>query len=107
MQETIPAVAVLILIFLILIFIIFLFFLLLLLIIIILILINLIFLIINFLIIIIVTICWGANGKYAQQLLTDLFANYTSALRPVEDTGTILNVTLQITLSQIIDMVPS
>ena len=49
--------------------------------------------------------CWGANGKYAQKLLTDLFANYTSALRPVEDTNTILNVTLQITLSQIIDMV--
>ncbi|CAL8352706.1 unnamed protein product [Lota lota] len=48
--------------------------------------------------------CWGANGKYAQKLLTDLFANYTSALMPVEDTNTILNVTLQITLSQIIDM---
>ncbi|XP_056467959.1 neuronal acetylcholine receptor subunit alpha-10a [Gadus chalcogrammus] len=48
--------------------------------------------------------CWTANGKYAQKLLTDLFANYTSALRPVEDTNTILNVTLQITLSQIIDM---
>ncbi|CAL8362187.1 unnamed protein product [Merluccius merluccius] len=52
----------------------------------------------------ILTTCWGANGKYAQKLLTDLFANYTSALRPVEDTNTILNVTLQITLSQIIDM---
>ncbi|XP_013869577.1 neuronal acetylcholine receptor subunit alpha-10a [Austrofundulus limnaeus] len=30
--------------------------------------------------------------------------NYTRVLRPVEDTNTILNVTLQVTLSQIIDM---
>lgn len=50
-------------------------------------------------------VCWGANGIYAQKLLNDLFRNYTSALRPVEDTEDILNVTLQITLSQIIDMV--
>ncbi|KAL1261118.1 hypothetical protein QQF64_008945, partial [Cirrhinus molitorella] len=50
------------------------------------------------------TFCWGANGIYAQKLLNDLFKNYTSALRPVEDTEDILNVTLQITLSQIIDM---
>uniref|UniRef100_A0A672L221 Cholinergic receptor nicotinic alpha 10 subunit n=1 Tax=Sinocyclocheilus grahami TaxID=75366 RepID=A0A672L221_SINGR len=49
-------------------------------------------------------VCWGANGIYAQKLLNDLFRNYTSALRPVEDTEDILNVTLQITLSQIIDM---
>nr|XP_019943607.1 PREDICTED: neuronal acetylcholine receptor subunit alpha-9-like [Paralichthys olivaceus] len=48
--------------------------------------------------------CWCANGKYAQKLLKDLFTNYTSALRPVEDTNNILNVTLQVTLSQIIDM---
>ncbi|XP_028818840.1 neuronal acetylcholine receptor subunit alpha-10a [Denticeps clupeoides] len=48
--------------------------------------------------------CWGAHAKYAQKLLNDLFSNYTSALRPVEDTEDILNVTLQITLSQIIDM---
>ncbi|KAG7514247.1 neuronal acetylcholine receptor subunit alpha-9-like [Solea senegalensis] len=48
--------------------------------------------------------CLCAHGKYAQKLLNDLFANYTSALRPVEDTNTILNVTLQVTLSQIIDM---
>ncbi|KAK6296169.1 hypothetical protein J4Q44_G00338820 [Coregonus suidteri] len=48
--------------------------------------------------------CWSAHGKYAQKLLKDLFTNYTSALRPVEDTDNILNVTLQITLSQIIDM---
>jgi mannose/fructose/N-acetylgalactosamine-specific phosphotransferase system component IID len=34
-----------------------------------------------------------------------LFTNYTSALRPVEETENILNVILQITLSQIIDMV--
>ncbi|KAM9498620.1 neuronal acetylcholine receptor subunit alpha-10-like isoform 1-T1 [Salvelinus alpinus] len=46
----------------------------------------------------------GAHGRYAQKLLTDLFANYTNALRPVEDTDHIINVTLQITLSQIIDM---
>ncbi|KAK6322354.1 hypothetical protein J4Q44_G00071460 [Coregonus suidteri] len=48
--------------------------------------------------------CLGAHGRYAQKLLTDLFANYTNALRPVEDTDHIINVTLQITLSQIIDM---
>ncbi|XP_036974926.1 neuronal acetylcholine receptor subunit alpha-9-like isoform X2 [Acanthopagrus latus] len=36
--------------------------------------------------------------------MTDLFTNYTNALRPVEDTDHIINVTLQITLSQIIDM---
>uniref|UniRef100_A0A3B5AAH3 Neuronal acetylcholine receptor subunit alpha-9-like n=1 Tax=Stegastes partitus TaxID=144197 RepID=A0A3B5AAH3_9TELE len=49
-------------------------------------------------------VCRCAHGKYAQKLLNDLFTNYTSALRPVEDTNTILNVTLQVTLSQIIDM---
>uniref|UniRef100_A0A3Q1JW84 Cholinergic receptor, nicotinic, alpha 10a n=1 Tax=Anabas testudineus TaxID=64144 RepID=A0A3Q1JW84_ANATE len=43
-------------------------------------------------------------GKYAHKLLNDLFTNYTSALRPVEDTNTVLNVTLQVTLSHIIDM---
>ncbi|XP_064208857.1 neuronal acetylcholine receptor subunit alpha-10-like isoform X2 [Anguilla rostrata] len=48
--------------------------------------------------------CWCAQGKYAQKLLTDLFSNYTNALRPVQDTDNIMNVTLQITLSQIIDM---
>uniref|UniRef100_A0A3B5QAZ1 Cholinergic receptor, nicotinic, alpha 10a n=1 Tax=Xiphophorus maculatus TaxID=8083 RepID=A0A3B5QAZ1_XIPMA len=48
--------------------------------------------------------CEGAHAKYAQKLLTDLLTNYTSALRPVEDTNNILNVTLQVTLSQIIDM---
>uniref|UniRef100_A0A3B4A5T2 Neurotransmitter-gated ion-channel ligand-binding domain-containing protein n=1 Tax=Periophthalmus magnuspinnatus TaxID=409849 RepID=A0A3B4A5T2_9GOBI len=48
--------------------------------------------------------CRCANGKYAQKLLKDLFANYSSALRPVEDTNKVLNVTLQVTLSQIIDM---
>uniref|UniRef100_A0A3Q3A688 Neuronal acetylcholine receptor subunit alpha-9-like n=1 Tax=Kryptolebias marmoratus TaxID=37003 RepID=A0A3Q3A688_KRYMA len=45
-----------------------------------------------------------AHSKYAQKLLADLMTNYTSALRPVEDTNTILNVTLQVTLSHIIDM---
>ncbi|XP_076836585.1 neuronal acetylcholine receptor subunit alpha-10 [Brachyhypopomus gauderio] len=49
-------------------------------------------------------VCWGAQGKYAHKLLKDLFANYTSALRPVDNTDDVINVTLQITLSQIIDM---
>uniref|UniRef100_A0A7N8Y2A9 Neuronal acetylcholine receptor subunit alpha-9-like n=2 Tax=Mastacembelus armatus TaxID=205130 RepID=A0A7N8Y2A9_9TELE len=48
--------------------------------------------------------CFSAHGRYAQKLLNDLFSNYTNALRPVEDTDHIINVTLQITLSQIIDM---
>ncbi|XP_043359871.1 neuronal acetylcholine receptor subunit alpha-10 [Dermochelys coriacea] len=48
--------------------------------------------------------CSGAQGKFAYKLLHDLFANYSNALRPVEDTDRVLNVTLQITLSQIIDM---
>lgn len=51
------------------------------------------------------SVCLCAQGKYAHKLLKDLFVNYTSALRPVEDTDNIINVTLQITLSQIIDMV--
>lgn len=49
--------------------------------------------------------CLAAHGRFAQKLMTDLFSNYTNALRPVEDTDHIINVTLQITLSQIIDMV--
>ncbi|XP_068436537.1 neuronal acetylcholine receptor subunit alpha-10 [Clinocottus analis] len=48
--------------------------------------------------------CLAAHGRYAQKLMKDLFSNYTNALRPVEDTDHIINVTLQITLSQIIDM---
>ncbi|XP_074869950.1 neuronal acetylcholine receptor subunit alpha-10 [Carettochelys insculpta] len=48
--------------------------------------------------------CSGAQGKFAYKLLNNLFANYSNALRPVEDTDRALNVTLQITLSQIIDM---
>ncbi|XP_034406508.1 neuronal acetylcholine receptor subunit alpha-9 [Cyclopterus lumpus] len=48
--------------------------------------------------------CLAAHGRYAQKLMNDLFSNYTNALRPVEDTDHIINVTLQITLSQIIDM---
>uniref|UniRef100_A0A3B4ASR4 Cholinergic receptor, nicotinic, alpha 10a n=1 Tax=Periophthalmus magnuspinnatus TaxID=409849 RepID=A0A3B4ASR4_9GOBI len=39
-----------------------------------------------------------------QQLFRDLFVNYTSALRPVDNTEHAINVTLQVTLSQIIDM---
>ncbi|XP_011482140.1 neuronal acetylcholine receptor subunit alpha-10-like [Oryzias latipes] len=50
------------------------------------------------------SVCSAAQGRFAQKLLNDLFSNYTSALRPVEDTDNIINVTLQITLSQIIDM---
>lgn len=49
--------------------------------------------------------CRGAQGRLAYKLLHDLFANYSSALRPVEDTDRALNVTLQVTLAQIIDMV--
>ncbi|XP_003773346.1 neuronal acetylcholine receptor subunit alpha-9 [Sarcophilus harrisii] len=45
-----------------------------------------------------------AEGKYAQKLFNDLFEDYSNALRPVEDTDKVLNVTLQITLSQIKDM---
>uniref|UniRef100_H0VC51 Neuronal acetylcholine receptor subunit alpha-9 n=1 Tax=Cavia porcellus TaxID=10141 RepID=H0VC51_CAVPO len=45
-----------------------------------------------------------ANGRYAQKLFNDLFEDYSNALRPVEDTDKVLNVTLQITLSQIKDM---
>ena len=47
----------------------------------------------------------SAQGHNAQKLLNDLMENYSSALRPVEDTDRALNVTLQITLSQIKDMV--
>uniref|UniRef100_A0A8C1BX60 Cholinergic receptor nicotinic alpha 9 subunit n=1 Tax=Cyprinus carpio carpio TaxID=630221 RepID=A0A8C1BX60_CYPCA len=43
-------------------------------------------------------------GRFAQKLLHDLMENYSNALRPVEDTDKTLNVTLQITLSQIKDM---
>uniref|UniRef100_A0A672YMW8 Cholinergic receptor nicotinic alpha 9 subunit n=1 Tax=Sphaeramia orbicularis TaxID=375764 RepID=A0A672YMW8_9TELE len=46
----------------------------------------------------------SAEGHYAQKLLNDLMDNYSSALRPVDDTDSALNVTLQITLSQIKDM---
>ncbi|XP_061644515.1 neuronal acetylcholine receptor subunit alpha-9-II isoform X2 [Phyllopteryx taeniolatus] len=46
----------------------------------------------------------SAQGHYAHKLLNDLMENYTSALRPVEDTDRALNLTLQITLSQIKDM---
>ncbi|MGH0159081.1 UNVERIFIED_CONTAM: hypothetical protein FKN15_037166 [Acipenser sinensis] len=46
----------------------------------------------------------SAQGKYAQMLLHNLLQDYSNALRPVEDTDKALNVTLQITLSQIKDM---
>uniref|UniRef100_A0A8C3F8C4 Uncharacterized protein n=1 Tax=Chrysemys picta bellii TaxID=8478 RepID=A0A8C3F8C4_CHRPI len=36
--------------------------------------------------------CSGAQGKFAYKLLHDLFANYSNALRPVEDTDRALNV---------------
>lgn len=47
----------------------------------------------------------AAQGKYAQMLFNELFEDYSNALRPVQDTDMVLNVTLQITLSQIKDMV--
>ncbi|XP_019713095.1 neuronal acetylcholine receptor subunit alpha-9-II-like [Hippocampus comes] len=50
------------------------------------------------------TVSRCAHSRFARKLLNDLFDNYTSALRPVEDTEAVLNVTLQVTLSQIIDM---
>ncbi|MCJ8739601.1 hypothetical protein PDJAM_G00049050 [Pangasius djambal] len=46
----------------------------------------------------------AAQGHFAHQLLNDLMENYSNALRPVEDTDKTLNVTLQVTLSQIKDM---
>ncbi|XP_034033512.1 neuronal acetylcholine receptor subunit alpha-10-like [Thalassophryne amazonica] len=58
----------------------------------------------TFLLLLFIPVCWAAHGRYAQKLLKDLFSKYTNALRPVEDTEHIINVTLQITLSQIIDM---
>uniref|UniRef100_UPI00398EDBD5 neuronal acetylcholine receptor subunit alpha-10-like n=1 Tax=Pristiophorus japonicus TaxID=55135 RepID=UPI00398EDBD5 len=45
-----------------------------------------------------------AEGTLAHRLLRDLFANSSSALRPVHNTEQAVTVTLQITLSQIIDM---
>ena len=51
------------------------------------------------------TVASSAKGWYAQKLMSDLMENYSNALRPVEDTDKPLNVTLQITLSQIKDMV--
>lgn len=47
----------------------------------------------------------GSQGHYARKLLNDLMEGYSNALRPVEDTDEALNVSLQITLSQIKDMV--
>ncbi|KAM3623872.1 uncharacterized protein V6R79_016519 [Siganus canaliculatus] len=51
-----------------------------------------------------VQVSHGAQGHYARKLLTDLMEDYSNALRPVEDTDKALNVSLQITLSQIKDM---
>lgn len=56
------------------------------------------------LLLIFIPVCLGARGRYAQKLFRDLFVNYTSALRPVDNTDHVINVTLQVTLSQIIDM---
>ncbi|KAM9857491.1 neuronal acetylcholine receptor subunit alpha-9-I [Aulostomus maculatus] len=53
---------------------------------------------------IVVQVSHGAGGQYARKLLTDLMEDYSNALRPVEDTDDALNVSLQITLSQIKDM---
>uniref|UniRef100_A0A8C9ZX52 Cholinergic receptor nicotinic alpha 9 subunit n=1 Tax=Sander lucioperca TaxID=283035 RepID=A0A8C9ZX52_SANLU len=46
----------------------------------------------------------GAQGHYARKLLADLMEDYSNALRPVDETDKALNVSLQITLSQIKDM---
>ncbi|XP_040002548.1 neuronal acetylcholine receptor subunit alpha-9-I [Xiphias gladius] len=51
-----------------------------------------------------VQVSHGAQGHYARKLLNDLMEDYSNALRPVEDTDSALNVSLQITLSQIKDM---
>ncbi|KAM9820021.1 neuronal acetylcholine receptor subunit alpha-9-I isoform 3-T3 [Syngnathus typhle] len=51
-----------------------------------------------------VQVCQGAGGHYARKLLNDLMEDYSNALRPVGDTDKALNVSLQITLSQIKDM---
>lgn len=51
------------------------------------------------------TVAHSAQGHYARKLLNDLMEDYSNALRPVEDTDEALNVSLQITLSQIKDMV--
>ncbi|XP_062910988.1 neuronal acetylcholine receptor subunit alpha-10-like, partial [Mobula hypostoma] len=45
-----------------------------------------------------------ASGRIARRLLRDLWANYSKVLRPVSDTDQVLNVTLQVTLFQIIDV---
>ncbi|XP_034714667.1 neuronal acetylcholine receptor subunit alpha-9-I [Etheostoma cragini] len=45
-----------------------------------------------------------AQGQFARKLLADLMEDYSSALRPVDETDKALNVSLQITLSQIKDM---
>ncbi|XP_037620739.1 neuronal acetylcholine receptor subunit alpha-9-I [Sebastes umbrosus] len=51
-----------------------------------------------------VQVSHGARGHYARKLLADLMEDYSNALRPVDDTDAALNVSLQITLSQIKDM---
>ncbi|XP_037327673.2 neuronal acetylcholine receptor subunit alpha-9-I [Pungitius pungitius] len=51
-----------------------------------------------------VQVAHGAQGHYARKLLADLMEDYSNALRPVDDTDKALNVSLQITLSQIKDM---
>uniref|UniRef100_A0A2I4BLM0 Neuronal acetylcholine receptor subunit alpha-9-I n=1 Tax=Austrofundulus limnaeus TaxID=52670 RepID=A0A2I4BLM0_AUSLI len=51
-----------------------------------------------------VQVSYGAQGHYAHKLLKDLMEDYSDALRPVEDTDKAINVSLQITLSQIKDM---
>uniref|UniRef100_A0A3Q3SSE0 Cholinergic receptor, nicotinic, alpha 9a n=1 Tax=Mastacembelus armatus TaxID=205130 RepID=A0A3Q3SSE0_9TELE len=50
------------------------------------------------------SVSYGAQGHFARKLLKDLMEDYSNALRPVEDTDKALNVSLQITLSQIKDM---
>ncbi|CAH1268275.1 CHRNA9 [Branchiostoma lanceolatum] len=52
-------------------------------------------------------LCQGvdsASGEFARKLLTDLFKNYTSSIRPVKNTSRPIDVTFGVALAQIIDM---
>ncbi|XP_035682409.1 neuronal acetylcholine receptor subunit alpha-9-like [Branchiostoma floridae] len=52
-------------------------------------------------------LCQGvdsASGEFARKLLSDLFQNYTSSIRPVRNTSRPIDVTFGVALAQIIDM---
>ncbi|KAI8485503.1 acetylcholine-gated cation-selective channel [Branchiostoma belcheri] len=46
----------------------------------------------------------SASGEFARKLLSDLFQNYTSSIRPVRNTSRPITVTFGVALAQIIDM---